>query len=132
MLLKRWFRSFQISRPRSLRDCPELLLPCKVDIAQRSAKLGCAHKNIQQSSEVHNLSSQCYAVCGEVPGAARPVYPDPLAALLATQLLLCHSDTIFTLNKPQEATVVIICSMLMTPYFSVDHRFLSLSAQPEN
>ena len=107
MLLKRWFRSFQISRPRSLRDCPELLLPCKVDIAQRSAKLGCAHKNIQQSSEVHNLSSQCYAVCGEVPGAARPVYPDPLAALLATQLLLCHSDTIFTLNKPQEVTVAI-------------------------
>ena len=108
MLLKRWFRSFQISRPRSLRDCPELLLPCKVDIAQRSAKLGCAHKNIQQSSEVHNLSSQCYAVCGEVPGAARPVYPDPLAALLATQLLLCHSDTIFTLNSPKKQLLLYV------------------------
>ena len=54
----RWFWSFQISRPRSLRDCLELLLACKVDGVLQNCVCSTKVKNVQQSNS-RVIPTQC-------------------------------------------------------------------------
>ena len=54
----RWFWSFQISRPRSLRDCLELLLACKVDGVLQNCVCSTKVKNLQRSKS-RVIPTQC-------------------------------------------------------------------------